>query len=1082
MYCCETGFLVTKICFPETNQELPGLIDTGSNISIVPKSLIKFLKFREMGGEQIQSVQQTSGKIKVNKIIEVSAKIGIITKNISMFVIDSDLPYLLISLQHAALFELNLDIKNRKIIQNCKDITYCDERSKSESMTTFHLRGSSDEEMNELKNDNTRCDVENFNVKFNNNVDNVNVSKGSAGYVTFPKSQHVGITPHLSVNNKSNFPIQENLPGFEEIYQNKELASLVLSFQHIFSKNKFDIGQIRMEPAKVILTSEMPVSLRPYRASQKDNVEIKKQIDELLKNNIIRPSCSPYSSPVTLAYKRGEGKTRLCIDYRKINEICKTDKEPIPRIDDVLDQLGQARIFSTLDIASAYWNIALEEKSKEKLAFTCNFGLYEFQVLPFGYKNSPAIFQRVIRQILNKYQINFILNYFDDLVVFSNNLKEHLEHLKTIFQICEKENIKLKFSKCQLAQTKISFLGYEIGEGIFSPNNANIETIKKIVPPRNVKQLQRFLGSVNVYNKFIKNYAKLRKPLNNLLKKDVKWNWTNECQESYETLKNCLISKPILSTYNPNYPCSLFVDASGEGIGSILKQLHPDGNLHPVAYYSRSLRPYEKNYSASELECLAIVDSVEKFHCYLHGTLFTIYTDHAALVWLKSIKHLTGRLFRWSLKLSMYDYTIKYKKGSTNYEADFLSRQPISHFVNMQINLLDIKEIIEHQESDNVSNPKFKKVNNVWTIQKKGLTKIVVPFSLRLKLMENAHVQFGHPGVQKMLQILSPVFYWESIIIDVSNYVKYCEVCQLNKKCHQKRFGLLQSLPPAKQPFDLMSLDTIGGLGYYHSTKKYLHCVTDHSTRYVWTFASTNATTDTYINCLKQIFQMNKPKKILSDRNAAFTSSKFKHFLRKNGVTQLLTSSHRPQSNGKQERVGATIIQRIRCKINNEHANTPWPKLLEQATAEYNNTPHQVTSFPPNYLLYGTLPYEIPLPNVEIYPPLEQAREIAYEKTLKDHEKNKVRYDKKFVESPFKEGDIVMIENFIYPNTRKLTAPFDGPYTIVKKLSNVTLEIDKPNHLTKSKTDIIHSTRLRFFNPADKFKLTQRNSKIPIRQ
>lgn len=1118
------SFLQTRVYFPDTGQTLLSILDTGSNISLIPLDFLKYLQYSEVQTKKEElNVRQTQGMLRIIKIIEVSAQIGNHTEKILMYVIDSNLPYILISLQHMSLFRLDINLREGKIYQGDKDITCYDVNAKQESMNTYYLNKvdeiskrtnkinqncNNDEltriydidEKSNCNEDNSKCEFIETRIFYNKNVnnnssefckleqeniqcnDNACVSKESITDVNLPQPpQLVMDLPHLSENLKSHLAIQECIPGFAEMDQTTELASLIRSFKHIFSKDKFDIGRIRMDPAKVILTSETPISLRPYRASQKDNAEIKQQIDELLKHDIIKPSYSPYSSPVTLAQKRGEGKTRLCVDYRKINEICKTDKEPIPRIDGILDQLSQARIFSTLDITSAYWNIALEEKSKEKLAFTCNFGLYEFQVLPFGYKNSPAIFQRVIRQILNKYQVKFALNYFDDVVIFSNNLQEHLEHLKTIFQICEKENIKLKFSKCQLAQTKISFLGYEIGEGTFSPNDANVETIKKIVPPCNIKQLQGFLGSVNVYNKFIHNYAKLRKPLNNLLKKDVKWVWDDECQKAYETLKNCLISKPILSIYNPNYPCSLFVDASGDGIGSVLKQLHPDGNLHPVAYHSRSLRPYEKNYSVSELECLAIIDSVEKFHCYLHGTKFTIYTDHAALVWLKSIKHLTGRLFRWSLKLSMYDYTIKYKKGSTNHEADFLSRQPISHFVNAQVNLLNIEEIREHQQLDNMSNPKFKKVNEVLTIQKKGLTKIVVPFSLRLKLMENAHIQFGHPGVQKMLQILSPIYYWESIIVDVSNYVKFCEICQLNKKCHQKRFGLLQSLPPAKLPFELMSLDTIGGLGYYHSTKKYLHCITDHSTRYVWTFASTNATTDTYVNCLKQIFQIAKPKKLLSDRNAAFTSTKFKHFLKNNGVTQLLTSSHRPQCNGKQERVGATIVQRMRCKLNSEASNTPWPKILEQVTAEYNNTPHQVTSFPPNYLLYGTLPYESPLPNMEIYPPLEQAREIAYDRTLKDHEKNKVRYDKRFLDSPFKEGDIVMVENFVYPNTRKLTSPFDGPYTIIKKISDVTFEIDKPNYLTKKKTDIIHSTRLRFFNSADNFNLVQRPSKIPVK-
>ncbi|GFX23844.1 retrovirus-related Pol polyprotein from transposon 17.6 [Trichonephila clavipes] len=396
-----------------------------------------------------------------------------------------------------------------------------------------------------------------------------------------------------------------------------------------------------------------------------------------------KPSHSPYAAPVTLAYKKDEGKrSRLCIDYRKLNEITRKDSTPVPLIDFVIDNLTHAKFFSTLDLTSGYWHIKIHEKDAEKLAFTTNFGLYEWLRLPFGWKNSPAVFQRTIRQILQKYQLTFALNYFDDIIIFSQSWEEHLTHLDTIFQICKKENIKLKKSKCQFAQEKIKFLGYEITQGHYSPSNPNIETIRKLAPPKDVKELQRFLGSINVYQKFIKDYAKLRVPLNKLLKKDAIWNWSHECQEAYQKLKNCLISKPILKLYNSQYPCHVFCDASQESIGVVLKQQHPDGTLYPIAYHSRQLLKHEKNYTISEKECLAIIDALDKFHCYLHGSKFTIHTDHAALQWLKSVKHLTGRLFRWSLKLSQYEYSIVYIKGKLNVEADMLSRNPVCHYIS----------------------------------------------------------------------------------------------------------------------------------------------------------------------------------------------------------------------------------------------------------------------------------------------------------------------------------------------------------------------------------------------------------------
>ncbi|GFS63340.1 hypothetical protein TNCV_2308731 [Trichonephila clavipes] len=310
------------------------------------------------------------------------------------------------------------------------------------------------------------------------------------------------------------------------------------------------------------------------------------------------------------AYKRDEKqKTRLCIDYRKLNAIFKTDTEPLPRIVSLLDKLNSAKYFSTIDFASGYWNIPLHDK--EKLDFITTEGLYEFQVPPFGFQNAPAIFNCTNRKILTKHKCsNFACHYFDDIVTFSKSLEEHYAHLRKIFQIFEEENIKLKFSKCVSAKIKINFLGYETNEGCIAPDNKNIETIKKIQHPKNVKQLQSFLASVNVYNRFIDSYAKITEPLNQLLKKDKQWDWTAECQTTFESLKNKLITKPVLQLYDPKLPLHVFCDSSLKAIGAILKQPDSVGTIHLISYHSRTLRDYEKNYCITELKCLAIVDAL----------------------------------------------------------------------------------------------------------------------------------------------------------------------------------------------------------------------------------------------------------------------------------------------------------------------------------------------------------------------------------------------------------------------------------------------------------------------------------------
>ncbi|GFS65851.1 transposon Tf2-9 polyprotein [Trichonephila clavipes] len=380
----------------------------------------------------------------------------------------------------------------------------------------------------------------------------------------------------------------------------------------------------------------------------------------------------------------------------------------------------------------------------------------------------------------------------------------------------------------------------------------------------------------------------------------------------------------------------------------------------------------------------------------------------------------------------MFDYEVKYLKGTNNVEADMLSRHPIAQYIQHSVHLLELSEIKTHQNLDNVNDPKYRKVDDVFVLKKKNLFEIVVPFSLRRKILQNAHEHFGHPGTQKMINLITPQYYWPHINLDISKFVKHCNVCQLNKRKRQKRFGLLQTVPPTDQPFEYISVDTlslsVGGFNYYNSTKKCLHLIIDHATRYVWAFASKSETTETYANCLKQLFQIQIPNKLLTDRNGAFTSSRFKRFLRNYNVKQLLTTSHHPQTN--------------------------------------------VTKFPPAYLLFGTLPYTPPLAQNQVYPPVEEARKLAKENTIKYHEKNKIKYDARFIDSPFEPGDLVIYEEFNYPNRRKLSPIFSGPYEIVQKLPDVNYEITKPNALTKKPTEIVHVSKLRTYYPPEELKLS----------
>ena len=465
--------------------------------------------------------------------------------------------------------------------------------------------------------------------------------------------------------------------------QQAALRDVLHSYEDIFSKSQMDFGCIADERHRIVLSNNVPIHRPPYRCSPADKEEIVRQVDLLLKQGVVRPSFSPYAAPVILAEKKGEGRTRLCIDYRKLNAVTVPDYQPIPRIDDVLDYLGKSKYFSTLDITSGYWHVKMNPEDIPKTAFVTPNGHYEWLVMPFGLRNAPATFERAVKSVIRKHNLKNVVNYFDDIVVFSDTFSEHLLHLQALLQALKTENIKLKLKKCHFAQASIEYLGHRVSNGTVSPKRSNIEAVLRFPRPKSPKELQRFLGTTNVYRQFIPHFSDIVYPLTKLLKKDTPWEWDSSCEQAFEEMKNRLTEEPILRIFSCEKPCILYCDASNVGIGAVLKQRDRDGKEHPVAYHSRKLLTHELNYAITELECLAIVDAVEKWHCYLHGRPFTVVTDHAALQWLKNIKNPQGRLFRWSLKLSMYDVNIRHQKGSENIEADAFSRSPVVQLLSL---------------------------------------------------------------------------------------------------------------------------------------------------------------------------------------------------------------------------------------------------------------------------------------------------------------------------------------------------------------------------------------------------------------
>ncbi|UYV79930.1 hypothetical protein LAZ67_18001125, partial [Cordylochernes scorpioides] len=841
----------------------------------------------------------------------------------------------------------------------------------------------------------------------------------------------------------------------------------------IFGENKFNIKPLNIQPPRLRLSDKKPVCVRPYRHSLRDRDLIKRQIEQLLKYGLIKPASSPYSAPVTLAPKKGEGRVRLCIDYRLLNMKIISDSFPIPLMEDIVQKVQGARVFSCLDILSAYWTIPLHPKDREMTCFSTSEGSYVWCRLPFGLKTAPAIFNRKLSAILQKYKLDNVTSYFDDILVFSENEESHLKHLGQIFEILRKEGIQLRRDKCLLFMKRITYLGYEISENQISPSGVNVDVIKSLPPPRDLRCLRSFLGSVTHYAKFIKNFNNLRAPLNELLKKNSRFIWTEECQRSFEGLKEALCSKPILQLFNPSLATHIYCDASTSGIGAVLKQEYPDGTQKPFTYFSRALRGAESKYTITELELLAVVETCKRYHPYISGSHVIVHTDHKALIWLNSFKHTNGRLFRWSLKLSEYDLDFNYNKGCENHEADMLSRLPYSYFLSAQA--------LKQNQGDLSIPPSklYSIVDGITYIRLNNKDRVVVPPELQDDLIQKAHESLGHPGISAMIRALSVQYYFKGMIGKIKNYVKNCKECQTIKSSTQPSYGLMGSLPRAAKPFDVVALDTVLGLGGYNSAKNCVHTVIDHHSRYIWGYASKGTSIATYINIINQLLNIGKPRILVTDRHPSFVSKRFNKFLQEKCIKHVMTSPSHPECNGLVERANATLIGRLKIQ-HQGNPRAPWPKLLQKTLEEYRDTPHSTTTFPPIYLLYGTLPsYMSDLTNP--YPPVERARTIANEKTEELHKRLVKRYNSSHRFPNLKIGDKVLYRIPHQVGHGKLSPVYyPDPYTVLSTPSPHTVEINKPCQPENKPSTIVNVSKLKLWDPISTSNEGRRNYPFPF--
>ena len=454
------------------------------------------------------------------------------------------------------------------------------------------------------------------------------------------------------------------------LVQRKELAEVITQYREVFPDVPSKTNLIEHD---VDVGDSAPIKQHPYRVSPMKKELLDKEVQYMLKNDIIEESQSNWSSPCILVPKH-DGGFRFCTDFRKVNDKTKSDSFPIPRIADCIDQIGNAKFVSTFDMLKGYWQVPLTQRAREISAFVTPSGLYQYKVMPFGMKNAPATFQRMVNKLVRN--IDGCEGYIDDVVIFSDNWSDHIHQIKRFFQIMREAKLTINLMKSEFGKATVKYLGHIVGQGQVRPLDAKIQTIVKYPIPTSRKELARFLGMAGYYRNFCLNFSDIAAPLTNLLSKKVKFVWTDDCQMAFDKVKLLLQKSPVLKSPDYEKPFKLIIDSSDVGTGSVLVQEASDGLDHPVSYFSKKFLKYQKNYSVVEKETLGLVLALEHFDVYLGSTPFKIkvYTDHNPLTFLKTMKNKNQRLVRWSLALQEYNLEIQHIPGSENVVADALSR------------------------------------------------------------------------------------------------------------------------------------------------------------------------------------------------------------------------------------------------------------------------------------------------------------------------------------------------------------------------------------------------------------------------